>query len=582
MHSNTHLTRSLVWPALCLSVLACGSSGDKAAGDTGAADDGGENCTMGELGCTCYPNATCNNPFVCSPTQICAQGQDVDGSPVSPTGGVGGTTVPVTMPGEGGTTSVIDASAGGGPSIDAPLGSGGTGGADGLDAPAVGGGSGTGGVLGAGGATPLDASVPLDTGPCSGPELACPCSTVGALNCVGHAQKGMMMCDGAKWVPNGACTGTLLCDTMPGPTQGTCVQPIANCANQQPGYSYCSGTNNKITCGPDLLTVSGEICPFVCAAGQCSGECTPSTLDCDGKTPLSCATNGTWLRGTTCTSDCNKGACCSTSAPNACNGTCVDLQTSNTNCGACGVPCSTAGGQSCRLGLCQCATGMTDCSGTCASLATSSANCGQCGLACEGGRTCQAGLCLCPSGTKECLGICANVQSDKANCGECGISCGDSICYGGTCGGDNLILNGDFADGGTYWNVTQYTTGVTFGTSGSAYCLSLPSYGYATLGWPDKLNPTLAVPIALGYGYTLSYTVSSTSPLYSFLAKVGHAVSPYTSVYSTTVDKPGTTATQFTHSFTSSYSDTGAGIAFTVEANSAATVCFDDVSLVLH
>jgi hypothetical protein len=174
------------------------------------------------------------------------------------------------------------------------------------------------------------------------------------------------------------------------------------------------------------------------------------------------------------------------------------------------------------------------------------------------------------------------VQTDNANCGACGASCGTSTCYGGNCGGSNLITNGDFSDGGTYWTVTQATVGTVYGTSGSSYCVSLQNYFSATLGWPDSLNTSLGVPIDTSHGYTFSYTVSTTSTLYSFTAKVGHVVSPYTNVYSTTIDSPGVTPTQFTHSFTPTYSDSGAGVAFTIYASDPTTVCFSDVSLVRH
>jgi hypothetical protein len=59
-------------------------------------------------------------------------------------------------------------------------------------------------------------------------------------------------------------------------------------------------------------------------------------------------------------------------------------------------------------------------------------------------------------------------------------------------------------------------------------------------------------------------------------------ISPYTAVYSTSLDDPDLTPTQFTHSFTPTYGDTGAGIAFTMDASAATTVCFDGVSLVRH
>ncbi len=554
--------------------------------------EAGATC-VGEPGCPCYESLTCNPPFLCSPFLICAQ-PDAGANPDVPGIPTGGTDAATGVGGIGGQDGAVGG-ASGGFAVDAPV-------ATRLDAggvstrvdaragsPDVGGLAGAGGNAGArttggnsgtGGARPIDGGaggVPADAGP--EPVLNGACSTVGALHCVGHAQKGMMMCDGSKWVPNGACSGTLLCDTMPGPSQGTCVAPLANCANQVPGYSYCSG-NSKVTCGPDLVTVSGETCPFICSAGQCTGECVPSSKDCRDNIPLSCATNAMWLTGTACVGDCNKGVCCAAAAPTNCGGTCVDLQSNNSNCGACGTLCSSTGGKSCRAGLCQCPAGMTDCNGTCVSLATSSANCGACGEACADGKTCQASLCACPTGTLECLGVCTNVQTDKANCGACGVSCGTSTCYAGTCGGENLIANGDFSDGITNWKITQADSGVTSGMLGGEYCVSLPAYAEAYFGWGDSL---ISVPLAAGYGYTFAYTVSSTATLSSFTAKIGHAIKDYTVVYSASSDRPGLTPTTFTHSFTPTYGDTGAGIAFYMYASSAgATVCYSNVSLVRH
>jgi hypothetical protein len=90
----------------------------------------------------------------------------------------------------------------------------------------------------------------------------------------------------------------------------------------------------------------------------------------------------------------------------ACNGVCVNAQTDNMNCGACGTACPM--GQSCMMGACQniamCGAGQTDCSGTCVNTQTDSNNCGACGMACpRRGRAATAGACrmaiMCPVGT---------------------------------------------------------------------------------------------------------------------------------------------------------------------------------------
>ena len=90
-----------------------------------------------------------------------------------------------------------------------------------------------------------------------------------------------------------------------------------------------------------------------------------------------------------------------------CNGVCHDLQTDESNCGACGASCG--GVQGC-------------CSGVCKNLNTDEANCGACGNTCAAGQTC-------------CSGVCKNLQADPANCGTCGTVCAAPtvICLTGDC-----------------------------------------------------------------------------------------------------------------------------------------------------
>jgi hypothetical protein len=144
----------------------------------------------------------------------------------------------------------------------------------------------------------------------------------------------------------------------------------------------------------------------------------------------------------------------------------------------------------------------------------------------------------------------------------------------------NLISNGDFSSGTTNWKLSTYS-GASIAMSGDALCLYLTSYGYGTLGWGDA---TLYTPLAAGTSYTFSYTaVVTTGSLYTFTAKVGHTVSPYGSDFTTSLDLPTTSTQQFVHTFTPTIADTGAGIGFTVYANtSTATVCFQNVTLMAN
>jgi len=74
-----------------------------------------------------------------------------------------------------------------------------------------------------------------------------------------------------------------------------------------------------------------------------------------------------------------------------CNGSCVETQTDDYHCGACGNVCS--GGETCRAGTCVCPAGLTECSGTCVDTKTDPSNCAGCGSACPTGQTCVNGAC---------------------------------------------------------------------------------------------------------------------------------------------------------------------------------------------
>jgi glucosylceramidase len=54
---------------------------------------------------------------------------------------------------------------------------------------------------------------------------------------------------------------------------------------------------------------------------------------------------------------------CPTAGEAPCGQACIDVTADPTNCGGCGIPCST--GQSCAGGVCRCPSGLLDCNGSC-------------------------------------------------------------------------------------------------------------------------------------------------------------------------------------------------------------------------
>ena len=119
-----------------------------------------------------------------------------------------------------------------------------------------------------------------------------------------------------------------------------------------------------------------------------------------------------------------------------CSAACVDVNTDEANCGACGSACNQ--GEVCQTGICtlSCAGGTTACGGVCADVNTDEANCGACGSACNQGEVCQTGICSlsCAGGTAACGGVCADLSTDEANCGACNNTCAQGlVCQAGTC-----------------------------------------------------------------------------------------------------------------------------------------------------
>ena len=125
-------------------------------------------------------------------------------------------------------------------------------------------------------------------------ELGGPCVPPSSA-CAGHAQKVVLYCDpkSKTWVLVPSCSGQQLCDTNPGPNQGSCQDPVAVCAGKKPGEKVCD-VQKLQTCGPDLVTSTSETCTFVCTNGACDGECKPGEKSCDVLVPKTCSSLGKW------------------------------------------------------------------------------------------------------------------------------------------------------------------------------------------------------------------------------------------------------------------------------------------------
>lgn len=108
-----------------------------------------------------------------------------------------------------------------------------------------------------------------------------------------------------------------------------------------------------------------------CDTSGVGGECCNRCEECIGNTCLP-TLDGSACPGSPGLSCCNLGGGAHE---------CVDLDSSNDNCGSCGITCDVEAGNGC-------------CSGTCVDPATDINNCGTCGNVCDvPGMCCYLGVC---------------------------------------------------------------------------------------------------------------------------------------------------------------------------------------------
>jgi hypothetical protein len=332
---------------------------------------------------------------------------------------------------------------------------------------------------------------------CSSANVASPTCTAGA--CTGACTAGFADCDGDK--RSDGCEISLLgdpshcggCGTSCSAnnvsvrmcTAGTCSSACAA------GFADCNG--NKLTDGCETSTTSdpsncggcGNVCGGnhvampTCAGGTCGGTCSAGFADCNGSKlidgcetstasdPSNCGgcgavCSGNHVAATSCSGGNCTGAC--VAGFSDCNnnmrtdGCEVSVATSPSNCGGCGVACSSNNlTASCSGGLCNgaCNAGFADCNGNkqtdgCeVSVASDANNCGGCGVVCSNNnlssRTCGGGVCsgVCSAGFADCNGNkqtdgCElNITTDPNNCGGCGAVCSSNHVTATTCSGGN-------------------------------------------------------------------------------------------------------------------------------------------------
>jgi hypothetical protein len=238
-----------------------------------------------------------------------------------------------------------------------------------------------------------------------------------------------------------------------------CPAPFATCDSAAPctidlknDVEHCGACDNP--CPKSTYGTNGT---FLCSQGVCQVACNEFFADCnhdvkDGcetptyDDPLNCGGCGV-----TCKTDelCWRGACGCPKGFTVCGSECVQLDSDDLNCSACGKICDapkdpsdpkwicgpsvqpahtkwTCGNAQCEM---QCVPGWGDCDkdfcgdGCEIDLAHDDKNCGACGNACAPGQWCNEGTCSCPAGTTRCHDQCVDLQNDAANCGYCGARC---------------------------------------------------------------------------------------------------------------------------------------------------------------
>ncbi len=303
------------------------------------------------------------------------------------------------------------------------------------------------------------------------------CSTVCAAGTACTASACRSTCAAGETYCSGRCVDTR-----------TAISDCGACG------TVCPSRANAAT------TCAASACGMACNAGFADCDATV-TNGCEVDTRVTVAHCGGCGRACAvpagATATCAGGACgyacnagfadCDATSSNGCE---IDTRTNASHCGACNARCSLTGvaTATCVAGACAvgaCSTGRGDCDGVASNgcevdLTSSASHCGACGVSCGTGRSCQAGVCtsfpstgadgvfdptsnvVLPSGTYNyrSIRVRAGVTVTTSGTGVLDLrSQGDveiagTIDLSGGRGGDGTLCNGAASGGGATGNPT--------------------------------------------------------------------------------------------------------------------------------
>ncbi|TNE51029.1 MAG: hypothetical protein EP343_06215 [Deltaproteobacteria bacterium] len=271
---------------------------------------------------------------------------------------------------------------------------------------------------------------------------------------------------------NKSCPASQVCE------KGTCTCPNSTtlcggaCVDTQNDSRHCGACNKACSAG---FTCNRGTCERICPQGQveCSSQCV--NLQTHPQNCGSCETTCKLFQ------QCVQGKCQCPPNQTLCGDRCVSNDTDPRHCGACNKAC--AAEESCVKGACQrctsaqntcgktcCPSPYTCCNDACVQLKTSQTHCGACGVACKAGEFCCQGTCknilqdtqhcggcgvTCQQGETCCYGRCTNMQTDAKSCGACGIHCQTGeVCCNGACV-DTTLSNQHCGSCGTTCKVNE-------------------------------------------------------------------------------------------------------------------------------